>query len=84
MLHMLNDGRKSQSNPQTTNPYIVNTYLHCGKGSAIDPLQDVKEIINAYDEDGSASLDFAEFLMLTAKLDPRYVYILGGAAGSYT
>ena len=33
--------------------------------------QEVKGIIEEYDVDGNDSLDFSEFLMLTAKLDPR-------------
>ena len=31
----------------------------------------MKSIIEEYDVDGNDSLDFSEFLMLTAKLDPR-------------
>ena len=34
-------------------------------------FQEVKAIIDEYDADGNDSLDFSEFLMLTAKLDPR-------------
>ena len=34
-------------------------------------FQEVKGIIEEYDVDGNDSLDFSEFLMLTAKLDPR-------------
>ena len=35
------------------------------------PCQEIKGIIEEYDVDGNDSLDFSEFLMLTAKLDPR-------------